>query len=65
MPQICNKFKCIATICNKISNNAGNNQHMGTSSKPREFAIDDLIIPQPQPEEIIRVQVNKYLFYFK
>jgi len=34
----------------------GNNQHMGSSSQPREFAIDDLIIPQPPPEEFIRVQ---------
>lgn len=33
---------------------------MGSSSKPREFAIDDLIIPQPPPEEIIRVQVYYY-----
>ncbi|KAE9532369.1 hypothetical protein AGLY_009992 [Aphis glycines] len=33
----------------------GNNQHQGSSSKPREFAIDDLIIPQPPPEEFIRV----------
>ncbi|XP_050432672.1 transport and Golgi organization protein 11 [Adelges cooleyi] len=34
----------------------GHNQHMGTSSKPKEFAIDDIIIPQPPPEEILRVQ---------
>ncbi|NP_001155953.1 transport and golgi organization [Acyrthosiphon pisum] len=34
----------------------GNNQHQGSSSKPREFAIDDLIIPQPPAEEFIRVQ---------
>jgi len=37
---------------------AGNNQHQGSSSKPREFAIDDLIIPQPPAEEFIRVQVK-------
>jgi len=36
---------------------------MGSSSKPREFAIDDLILPQPPPEEFIRVQVKKYLLY--
>ncbi|XP_050538448.1 transport and Golgi organization protein 11 [Daktulosphaira vitifoliae] len=34
----------------------GHNQHKGSSSKPKEFAIDDLIIPQPPPEEILRVQ---------
>lgn len=33
---------------------------MGSTSKPREFAIDDLIIPQPPPEELIRVQVKIY-----
>lgn len=38
---------------------------MGTSSNPREFAIDDLIMPQPPTEEIIRVQVKRYLFYYK
>lgn len=31
---------------------------MGTTSKPREFAIDDLIIPQPPTEEMLRVQVQ-------
>lgn len=36
----------------------GNNQHKGTTSKPREFAIDDLIIPQPDSEEHYRVQVK-------
>lgn len=36
---------------------------MGSSSKPREFVIDDYIIPQPPTEEIIRVQVkNIFLF---
>ncbi|VVC25606.1 Hypothetical protein CINCED_3A005753 [Cinara cedri] len=34
----------------------GNNQHRGTTSNPKEFAIDDLIIPHPAPEELIRVQ---------
>lgn len=33
---------------------------MGSSSKPREFAIDDIMIPQPPPEEFIRVQVKIY-----
>jgi len=37
---------------------AGNNQHQGSSSKPREFVIDDLIIPQPPAEDFIRVQVK-------
>lgn len=41
-------------------NFVGNNQHMGSSSNPKEFAIDDLIIPQPQTEEMIRVQVHTY-----
>lgn len=40
----------------------GNNQHQGSSSKPREFAIDDLIIPQPPPEEFIRVHVICYCY---
>jgi len=40
----------------------GNNQHKGSSSKPREFAIDDLIIPQPPAEEFIRVQVKFVVF---
>lgn len=31
---------------------------MGSTSKPREFVIDDYILPQPPPEEIIRVQVK-------
>lgn len=43
--------------------NVGNNQHKGTTSKPREFAIDDLIIPQPAPEEHFRVQVNNFNIY--
>jgi len=40
----------------------GNNQHQGSSSKPREFAIDDLIIPQPPAEEFIRVHVICYCY---
>lgn len=42
------------TVCYYL----GNNQHKGTSSKPREFVIDDLISPQPPAEEFIRVQVK-------
>lgn len=41
----------------------GNNQHKGTTSKPREFVIDDLIIPQPDSEEHYRVQVNIFKIY--